>query len=144
MPVEKDVLDRNEEQARRLQAVVTGGADLTKAMSDGWTVSAALAHLAFWDRRAKLLLIRWVDSGTLPDQMDDDLLNNALLPEWLEIDPAVAGRMAVEAANAVNEQVAALADDMADSISMLGFTWLLDRAAHRTAHLDEIEAALGA
>ena len=51
-------------------------------LDNGWTVAAALAHLAFWDCRAALLLRRWEQKGTLPDDPDMDLLNEALLEEW--------------------------------------------------------------
>jgi hypothetical protein len=40
--------------ARQLSAV-----DLRTPMPAGWTVSAVLAHLAFWDLRALTLIQKW-------------------------------------------------------------------------------------
>src|SRR3972149_9971939 len=40
--------------------------ELRLPLGEGWTVGAALAHLAFWDRRALVLLTRWKDRGPSP------------------------------------------------------------------------------
>jgi hypothetical protein len=45
---------------QRLQVLVArlDDAELAYPLGDEWTVAAVLAHLAFWDRRAAILLAR--------------------------------------------------------------------------------------
>ena len=56
-----DHVARNREQLERLRRLVArlGDDDLRRELPDGWTVADALAHLAFYDRRAQIF---WSDS----------------------------------------------------------------------------------
>ena len=59
----------NDETRARLHALVArlGPDDLARAAFEGWSVSALLAHLAFWDR---FTLERWrvrLAGGDIPD-----------------------------------------------------------------------------
>jgi hypothetical protein len=110
-------------------------------LGHGWTVGAALVHLAFWDRCLKLWLERWQRSG-IAASLDADLLNETLLPLWTAIAPADAARLAVEAAEALDRWLESASADVLAGIRGLGRPYLLDRSLHRNQHLDEIEAAL--
>jgi hypothetical protein len=106
-------------------------------------VAVALAHLAFWDRRAALLLDYWRKHGTEPDDHpDDDILNDALLDEWRLLSVRQAGELAIAAARAVNAAVEALDSKTANLIVAAGDDWLLHRGRHRREHLDHIERAI--
>jgi hypothetical protein len=82
MLIDPSIVADNTFQRQRLEALVSRLTNDDRELSNGWTVAAALAHLAFWDRRARLLLRRWERKGTPPDEPDVDLLNEALLEEW--------------------------------------------------------------
>lgn len=141
MPVSADVLADNSAQLKRLEylaEVTPANADLW----DGWTVAVALAHLAFWDQRAILLLRRWKERGEEPDNPDDDVLNSALLHVWQTLSLEVATRLALEAARAVDNAVKSLDERTVLAIVAHGDDWLLKRGRHRREHLDQIERAV--
>jgi hypothetical protein len=118
-----------------------GGAFLAGDSGAGWTVSTALAHMAFWDRRALGILERW-EHGEAPSPADPVGLNAALLPEWLALPPHEAARLVVEAAEVVDRKAVALSADLIEKIVAAGELWRLARALHRREHLDQIERAL--
>ena len=71
-----------------------------KVGPNGWSRSAALAHLAFWDRVAA---VRWgrLLVGAAPVQFDDptgNLLNDAGLFQWLALPVDEVRREAMAAA----------------------------------------------
>jgi hypothetical protein len=142
VPIDPAMLADNEKQLHRLKAFVAGRVDLKHDLGGGWTVAVALAHMAFWDRRAILLLKRWATLDLPPDDPDDDILNRALEDEWRELPPRRAAAMAVHAAQAVNAAVRELAPQTAAAVEAKGDRWLLHRGNHRREHLDQIEQAL--
>ncbi len=108
-------------------------------LGNGWTVSVALAHLAFWDRLAALTLQRW-ERGDIPsDEAEPDLLNDALIEEWRALSPRQAADLAVAAARLVDAAVEALDARTAAAVQARGKEWLLRRGVHRREHLDQIE-----
>jgi hypothetical protein len=143
MAVATSVLADNAAQLRRLEAVVARLGPRDRDLGSGWTAGVALAHLAFWDRRAALFLDYWQRHGTGPNERHDaDILNAALLDEWRLLSVRESGRLAVSAANSVNTAVEALDDTTADAIIAGGHDRLLHRARHRREHIDQIESAL--
>lgn len=66
--------------------------DLAQPIGHGWTVSAALAHLAFWDRRNLATLEEWERGGVQVTRVDPDPINDAMLPQWLAMPPRQAQR----------------------------------------------------
>ncbi|MBA2278614.1 MAG: DinB family protein, partial [Chloroflexia bacterium] len=106
-------LTRGDESRERLRALATwlSDADLARPMGDGWTVAAAFAHIAFWDR---FVLARWErhlrDGGPVVSLSDDllDLVNAAALDQWLALPVRAAVRSAVDAAEAVDRTIATL------------------------------------
>jgi hypothetical protein len=109
-------------------------------------VAVALAHLAFWDRCALLVLGRW-ERGERPPVVEsewpgDEVINGALLAEWQALPPPEAARLVIEGAHAVDAHVARLDAGMLEAIVAGGESWLVGRALHRREHLDQIERAL--
>jgi len=99
-------IDRSQDapQRQRLEALVQrlSDAELARPMPDGWTVAAVLAHLAFWDTRAALLVERWRRDGVGPSPVDVHIVNNAAKPQWLALPPRAAAELAVQAARAAD------------------------------------------
>src|SRR5205823_3132820 len=90
--------------------------DFTQSVGDGWTVSTVLAHLAYWDRRAAILLTRWRQQGVTPEESDASVINEASAALWSAVPPRAAAQIAIDSADAANKAVAALTDDMAQQI----------------------------
>src|SRR3990172_10241255 len=135
----KDSLDR----LRRFAAAVTHD-QLHREVVAGWTVAALLLHVAFWDRRASLLLARWMKSGVEDSPIDSDIVNDSVKDFLLAVPAEAAPRMALAAAEEVDRAIAGLAPSILSEIEGRDVHVRLDRAHHRNMHLDEIEKALGA
>ena len=147
MSVDPAVLQRNKTQRLRLVALVERltDADLAHELDGGWTVSAALAHLAFWDTLDVALLERWRNGQAPPIEPDwyADALNEAALPAWLLVPPRDATRLATDAANAIDAAVAALEAPIVEALLARNEAWMIRRYFHRREHVDQIEDALG-
>jgi Mycothiol maleylpyruvate isomerase N-terminal domain len=137
--------DRSQDapERQRLEALVDrlSDADLRRDLGDGWTVSAVLAHLAFWDRRAAILVERWRRDGVSISHIDVDVVNDSAKTDWLALPPRVAARQAVEAARAADAALDA-APELVEQIVAVGYPINVRRSVHRKEHLDPIERAL--
>ncbi|MBI3456506.1 MAG: DinB family protein [Candidatus Rokubacteria bacterium] len=149
MAVDRSYIADNNAQRARLRALVDrlSDQDLARPLSAGWTVAGVLAHLAFWDQRVLVLLEHWGRSGpgATPPRMhpdDVDWINDAGKALCLALPPGAAARLAVTTADAVDQKVAALSDDLVTANAAAGNPINLGRAQHRREHLDEIERAL--
>lgn len=148
MAADRSYVAENRTQLERLRALVDRLSDreLAGAMEAGWTVAGVLAHLAFWDQRIVALLDRWDGGRGTPPPADDqaavDWINDAGKPLCLALPPRVAARMAVDAAMAADERVAALSEAQLRAIGAGDHPINPLRAEHRREHLDEIEHAL--
>ncbi|HEU0075258.1 MAG TPA: maleylpyruvate isomerase N-terminal domain-containing protein [Dehalococcoidia bacterium] len=138
------ILNDNAAVTARLEALVArlSDADLGHDLGGGWTVSVALSHLAFWDRRIAYMLGRWVRDGTPHVELDDDVVNNALEAVHQAVEPRAAARLAVESAKAADAAIARGPDAIADQLIAEDHAYLLRRTGHRTEHIEQIEAAL--
>ena len=116
--------------------------DLARSLSDGWTIAATLAHLAFWDHRVLVLLDRWKHAEVIESAADPDPINDAMRPLCLAIAPRTATRLAVEAAQAVDRELETLDPDLHARIVAAGTPIKYWRSEHRSEHLDEIERVL--
>ena len=116
--------------------------ELGLPMWEGWTIAAALAHLAFWDQRALVLMKKWKISGVASSPIDDDVTNDSILPLCSAISPRVAARLAVSAAEAIDFELENAGDDLITDIWQLGEKFRLYRSEHRKLHLDQIEGLL--
>lgn len=135
----------NASSRQRLRRVVESASegDLRSDLGGGWTVSVALAHLAFWDHRAAVLLRRWRTQGVSLSPVDADAVNHALLPLLAVIPPGEAGRLALAAAEAADREVETFPEEWVDQVAAMTSSFRLRRATHREEHLDQVERALG-
>jgi hypothetical protein len=146
MAADRSFVEKNRAELARLKALLgrLSDADLARPLGEGWTVSAALAHLAFWDRRALFLLERWEKEGYADSPYDSPALNEASLPLWLAIPPRTVLRIALETAEAVDRRVETVAPELIEQIIAGGLTVNPVRAEHRREHIEQIEQALQA
>ncbi|HLG10678.1 MAG TPA: maleylpyruvate isomerase N-terminal domain-containing protein [Dehalococcoidia bacterium] len=141
---EAEILNGNAEVTARLEALVgrLSDADLRRDLGGGWTVSVALAHLAFWDRRVAYVLERWTSGGAPHTELDDDVVNNALEELHKAVEPRAAARLAVVAARSANAAIAKVPDAIAAQLVAEDHAYLLRRSGHRGEHIEQIEAGL--
>jgi len=132
---------KSRERLKALAARLTD-TDLALELADGWSVSALLAHMAFWDRRMLVLIQRWKKDGVGPSGIDSDAVNDAMQPLWRAVEPRAALLLALEAAEAVDRELDGLPDEMIEQITASGVWFRFQRAVHRNGHLDPLEAAL--
>ncbi|MGH7299728.1 MAG: DinB family protein [Candidatus Rokuibacteriota bacterium] len=151
MATDRSYVTENETQLARLRALVDKLSDreLSQPLPAGWTVAGVLAHLAFWDYRIVALLDAWgVDGRGTPPPVNDEAavnwINDAGKPLCLGLPPRAAAHLAIEAAVAADQRVAALSDDALAANAAAGRPISVHRAEHRREHLDEIERALPA
>lgn len=151
MATDRSYVTENQTQLARLEALVgkLGDRELSRPLEAGWTVAGVLAHLAFWDYRIVTLLDAWGTDGrgTPPPAIAEaavNWINDAGKPLCLGLPPRTAARMAVEAAVAADQRVAALTDVALAANTAAGSPISVHRAEHRREHLDEIERALAA
>jgi DinB superfamily len=145
MPEDSIVRD-NAAVTARLEALVSrlSDTDLQHDLGGGWTVSVALAHLAFWDRRIAYVLGRWSAGGEPHVELDDDVVNKALEELLKVVEPRDAARLAVESAEAADAAIARVPEEIASQLIAEDHAYLLRRSGHRGEHIEQIEAALGA
>ncbi len=146
--MDRSYVAENDRERARLKALIAGwtDADLRHPMPAGWTVSAVLAHIAFWDARVLFYLNRWAD-GAEPSKDDkeaDDIdwINDSAKPLCLALPPQIAAQLAIDTAEETDAGVAALPDALLERVFAAGEPVSVSRADHRREHLDEIEHAL--
>ena len=134
---------QNREQLERLRRLVAqlGDDDLKRELPDGWTIADALAHLAFYDRRAQILLERFAREGVFASPYDYETINAALLHLTRRIPSREIAAEVVEAAEAADRAAASTPAPLMGEIRRLNQV-KLERAEHRRSHLDDIEALL--
>lgn len=144
MATDFSFIDKNRLERERLKALVArlNDRELSLPLGGGWTVAAALAHLAFWDRRALILIEKWEQSGVAPSATDTDIINEALLTFCLALPPREAARLALECAEAIDRKLESIPAEMVEAIRAAGNPINLPRGIHRAEHIEEIEAAL--
>jgi hypothetical protein len=145
--MERQYVIKNARSRERLRKLVNEMTDKELTLiiyKEGWTIAVALAHLAFWDERRRLLIRKWKQKGVTPSPFEEDIINNALLPFLLAIPPRKAANLAVLTAEALDHELEELSPDMITAIKSLGDRHALNRSIHRKMHLDEIEALLKA
>jgi hypothetical protein len=137
-------IEQNADERSRMAALLTplNEEQLGRLLPNGWTVSVALAHSAFWDLRQVTLLRRWTERGVKPGSLDAEAINEPLsqLSEVLPLEAAVA--LALDAAEAVDQAVENLSEAQVNELVGMGFEKNLQRFNHRKNHLDKIEKVL--
>jgi hypothetical protein len=117
--------------------------ELLHPVGQHWTVGMMFAHLAFWERRVLETIERSEREGAFIAVEPDLVVNDLSLPLWAAIPPREAGRLAFEAATAVDDRLDAAEPWLASAIEGYNPRWVR-RHLHRTEHMDEAEAALAA
>lgn len=137
------VLATNKASLDRLLTLVARLRDEQMALPlDGdWTIGAALAHLAFWDRRVARLVERWEVHGIADSPSDPDIINDAMKPAWIALAPDAVRAESRAAAIEGDAAVARLSPAMWQAIRDRNLL-RLGRDKHRLEHIEEIEAAL--
>jgi len=138
-----DHVAANREQLERLRQLTArlSDDDLRRELPDGWTVADALAHLAFYDRRAQILLERFAREGVFSSPYDYETINSSLLHLTRRIPPREIAAEVVAAAEAADYAAAATPAPLVAELRRLNQV-KLERAEHRRSHLDDIEALL--
>jgi hypothetical protein len=116
--------------------------ELNHPLEAGWTIAGVLAHLAFWDQRALILLKKWQQEGIGPSAIDVDVVNEATRLLCIALPPRVAAQLAIATAETIDRVIDQLDPAMIAEIETNGQTVRLDRAHHRREHLVQIEQAL--
>jgi hypothetical protein len=144
MSVDRSFVEPNRLARERLRNVVArlGEEDLRRSLDHGWTVATALAHLAFYDRRALVLLDRVPMTDFALSPTDIDTINATILYLTRLIPPSAAAEEAVAAADELDPRLEALSTEFLERNFAAGRPLRLDRAAHRQDHLDQIERVL--
>lgn len=116
---------------------------LLTPMPAAWTVSAVLAHLAFWDFRGITLIKKWQSEGIHPSPNDVDVVNESTRPLLIAIEPQKAIEVCLKYATELDQLIDSLSPEFIQDIEENGKTVRLDRSTHRHTHMREIKAALG-
>jgi hypothetical protein len=147
MSEQREWMARNDEQRARLTRLIERLSDddlLRAAQADGeWTVADTLVHLAFYDRRAEVLMRQFMREGVSPAPYHFQSINDALLPIARRIPPREMALEALAAAEAVDAVAAELDADLEAAIKEQGEV-SPERWYHRKNHLDDLERELGA
>jgi Mycothiol maleylpyruvate isomerase N-terminal domain len=144
MPLDRSFLEQNTVQLARLHALIKrlGDEDLGRSVGGGWTVASALAHVAFWDRRAVVLLERWEREGVKPSEADSSAINEAALQQWLAIPPRQVAQMALANSEAAQRKLESVAPEILERNLAIGGGVDIMRGRHWSEHIDQIERAL--
>ncbi len=110
----------------------------------GWTVSATLAHLAFYDDWVATRWQRRISDGWFQDLPDDitELANAAGERGWHAVTAAEARRIAHEAARAVTALLDRLPANVLEDAVGTNRPAMIDRSLHWDPHIEEIQQAL--
>lgn len=139
---------QNKESRQRLEALVRRLTDTDLALSTeyGWTISALLGHLAFWDHRMSNILKRWQTEGLDPSPIDSAVINDSLRVICHALEPRVAADLALTAAAQLDSEFDALSEEFVKQLeehaAVTNTQFRMNRSLHRNAHIDDIEALL--
>jgi hypothetical protein len=142
----KSYKTENKQGREKLRTLVTrlGDGELTLQLPNGWTISEALVHLAFWDLRQLAVLKQWISKGVQPMPIDSRTVNDAVSVIAKSIAPRVAVSLVLEAAETIDRELEKITPAFAAEILKQGHERMLNRALHRREHLDKIENVLNA
>jgi hypothetical protein len=140
----KSIVQDNQKERERLLAFMAGlkEKDFKRRLPNGWSVSVALAHLAFWDFRQVTMLQRWLAEKKAPGTLDVLAINEPLSLLSEAIPGPVVVKFTKAAAEMSDQSVEALTQAQADEFLKVGTERFLHRAQHRREHLDKIVKAL--
>jgi hypothetical protein len=145
MATQKEICAANSASCEELTHFVNSlnEKQLGTAMPAGWTVSGVLCHLVYWDFHAITLLKQWQSTGITPTPNDFDLVNEAMRPLLLAIEPQKAVSLVIDYAQQIDSLIESLPESFFNSVQETGKTIILNRGIHRHTHISEIKAVLG-
>ena len=134
----------NADATRRLHDLIAqlSDDDLTHDLGDGWTVTTALGHLAFWDRWQRLTLTS-ERPATRPTTATEDAANDVLQPLLTALDPRTAANLALEAARDLDAAIKQMPDTLRAELIHSDHHQIVRRSPRRLAHIAQIERAVG-
>lgn len=146
MPVSAAIAESNRVQTERLRKLIQRLTPemLAVRLPRGWTVSVALAHIAFWDRQRLCLMRRWAAGEPCRGEYDGELFSETLQPFLELIPPDRAADIALRTAEEVDAFLLSVPDEVVESALARPDRPNLDRGSHREYHLDRVEQALTA
>ncbi len=136
--------NKGRERLRQLVNDITDDELTLILYKEGWTIAAALAHLAFWDERRLILVRKWRQQGITPSPMDENTMNDVLVPFFLEIPPRNAANLSISIAEELDRELENSSPEFVKAMESTGDRHALNRGIHRKMHLDDIEALLHA
>ena len=145
MSLDPNYTQLNRASTERIKQLAASLSDeeMQTRVGEHWTVSIALAHLAWWDRRVMYVLDMTAKNGKLFVPEIDIIVNDLSLPLWAAIPPREAARIAIESSDDLDAQLEAFPQDLLEEIYNYNKRWVV-RALHRNEHLNEVDAALKA
>ena len=143
MPLDPNYTPLNRTSTERIKKLAASLTDeeMQTRVGEHWTVSIALAHLAFWERRVAYVLDMSKKDGKLFIPEIDIFVNDLSLPLWAAIPPREAARIAIETCEELDKRLEEYPQDLLEEIYNYNKRWVV-RALHRNEHLDEVDAAL--
>jgi hypothetical protein len=137
------ITDLNRDSTQRIKNLVASLSDeeMQTRVGEHWTVSIALAHIAWWDRRVMYVLDMTAKDGKLFIPEIDIVVNDLSLPLWAVIPPREAARIAIETSEDLDKRLEVYPPLLLEEIFNYNKRWVI-RALHRNEHLNEVDAAL--
>jgi len=145
MALDPTYIEQNRASTERIRALIARLSDeeMQTKVGEHWTVSVALAHLAWWDRRVMYVLDMTEKDNKLFIPEIDIFVNDLSLPLWAVIPPRDAARICIETSETLDKQLEEYSQELLEEIYNYNKRWVI-RALHRNEHLDEVDAALKA
>ncbi len=109
-------------------------AQLYHEMPAGWNALAVLAHLAFWDQRAIILLKKWQKVGISASPNDTDVVNETTRSFFRVLDPERAKQLVLATTQGINQLIDSLPVAFINDVIEKGTTVHLNRTEHRRMH----------
>lgn len=143
MVLDRSFVELNRTSTERIRKLVASLNDkqMQTKVGEHWTVSIALAHLAFWDRRVLFGLDMTEREGKLVTPQIDILVNDLSLPLWAVVPAHEAARLAIGTAEELDKRLESFSPAFVEELYNFNKRWVV-RALHRGEHLDEVDAAL--
>jgi len=143
MTLDQSYIEQNRASTERIRALAGRLSDdeMQTKVGEHCTVSIALAHLAWWDRRVMYVLDMTARDGKLFVPEIDIFVNDLSLPLWAVIPPRDAARICIETSEMLDKQLEEYSPELLEEIYNYNKRWVI-RALHRNEHLDDVDAAL--